>query len=110
MPKIKRRDEEALLAKAAAVFAERQKVFTGQGLTRRELRKLEGMGIVEKRLMNTGTGSMLLVWGMVRSPTVEPADKVHASIDRPWPEKIKQGIMYRLNRKVSKNKYAEGVK
>lgn len=106
MSKIKRRDEEALLAKATAVFAERQKIFTGQGLTRRELRKLEGMGIVEKRLMNTGSGSMLLVWGMTRSPTIEPADKVHASIDRPWPEKLKQGIMYRLKREASDNKYA----
>ena len=106
MPKIKRRDEKALLAKAAAVFAERPKIFTGQGLTRRELRKLEGMGIVEKRLMNAGSGSMLLVWGMVRGTSVEPADKVHVSIDRPWPEKLKQGTMYRLKRSASKNKYA----
>lgn len=106
MPKIKRKDEEALLAKAAAVFAERQKIFTGQGLTRRELHKLERMGIVDKRLMSTDTGSMLYFWGMVRPPAVEPADQVHASIDRPWPEKLKRGIMYRLKREASKNKYA----
>lgn len=106
MPKIKRRHEDALLAKAAAVFAERQSVFTGQGLSRSELRKLQCMGIVDKALMITDAGNNLYVWKMVRPLAVEAATTLDTSINRPWPEKLKRGILYRLKRRASKNKYA----
>ena len=105
MPKIKRKHVNALLAKAAAVFAERQTVFTGQGLGRSELRKLERLGAVQKHLMTTGAGNYLYVWKRARPIAIEPAATLDASINRPWPEKIKRGIVYRLRRRASKNKY-----
>lgn len=104
--KIKRKHVNALLAKAAAVFNERQAVFTGQGLTRSELRKLENMDVVQKTLMSTGTGSNLYAWKRVRPIAMAPAATLDASINRPWPEQLKRGILYRLKRRPSKNKYA----
>lgn len=105
MAKIKRKHVNALLAKAAAVFNERQSVFTGQGLNRSELRKLENLGAVAKTLMSTGYGNNLYVWKRVRPIAMTPATTLDASINRPWPETIKRGILYRLRRRASKNKY-----
>jgi len=104
--KIKRKHVNALLAKAVAVFNERQTVFTGQGLTRSELRKLENMDVVQKTLMSTGAGNNLYAWKRARPITVEPATTLDTSINRPWPEQLKRGILYRLRRRASKNKYA----
>ena len=69
MPKIKRRHEDALLRKAVKAFDTGRQIITGELLTRRELRKLERMGIVERQLMrNKDTGAYIYGWGMVRRP------------------------------------------
>lgn len=71
MPKIKRRHENALLAKAVKVFSGTRYIYTGQELTRKELRKLERLGVVDKQLMSTDKGAYLYRWGMVRMPQLQ---------------------------------------
>lgn len=104
MARIKKRQEGALLAKAVAVFSKHKHVVTGFILSRRELRKLECMKVIEKRIMRTDAGSIVYVWGMVRMP------KIAAANDLQVPEKqlapnMKPGFFYRLRWKPSKNKY-----
>jgi len=97
MARIKRRDEEALLARAAAVFAQHKRILTGFVLSRTELRKLEHMGVVEKRLMRTDAGSYIYMWGLVRMPQVAAANELQVP-DRQPAGKLRPAQRYRLRR------------
>lgn len=97
MARIKRRDEDRLLAKAAAVFDQHKRILTGFVLTRRELRKLERMGVVEKRLMRSDTGSLIYLWGLVRMPRVTADNELRVPDQQPTGN-LKPGQVYRLRR------------
>jgi len=76
MAKIKRRHEQELVAKAERVFSQQARILTGHGLSRRELRKLERLGIVKKRLVRTNAGSLTWLWNRVCMPRI--AARIHS--------------------------------
>lgn len=60
--------DEEMLKRAEAIFNEFDSIVTGHGLNRRELRQLERMGYIEKRLMkNKDTGSLIYEWKPVKA-------------------------------------------
>jgi len=55
--------DDALVKRAEALFNEHGKIITGHGLTRRELRRLERVGLIERQLMrNRDTGTLIYEW------------------------------------------------